>query len=73
MREKPMLWPSGFLGGSRLIARALSSDEKYGALVLSGRSGKERNPKIAMGIVMIPSMMKTHLQPGRPAWPFMVV
>lgn len=57
--ENPILWPSGFLGGNLLIARAFSSAVKYGAFVVSGRSGKERNPKIAIGIVMTPSRIKT--------------
>lgn len=59
MIENPILCPSGFLGGSLLIARAFSSVEKYGAFVVSGRSGKEKNPKMAIGRVIIPSMMKT--------------
>lgn len=59
MIDKSILWPSGFLGGSLLIARVFSSTVKYGALVVSGRSGKEKNPNMAIGRVMTPSMMKT--------------
>jgi hypothetical protein len=60
--------------------------------VVSGRSGKKAKPKIAMGMVIRPSIMKdyqgsqrmfwlcscqlnqlTHLQPGRPATPSIVL
>jgi len=47
------------LGGIRLRTRFFSSRLKYHAFVVSGRSGKETNPKIAIGNVISPSIMKT--------------
>lgn len=44
--------------GTREMARAFSSAERYGALVLRGVSGNSKKPYTATGSVMMPSMMK---------------
>lgn len=51
--------------GTREIASAFSSAERYGALVLRGVSGNRKNPYAATGRVMMPSMMNLYKHSGQ--------
>lgn len=64
MSEKgAMLWASFFFGGRRSIASLISFSLrlKKWALVFSGMSGKQTNPAMATGRVMMPSYSYQYL------------
>ena len=55
------------------FASSMSVSLKKIVFGYSGIPGKTRNPTKAIGIVIMPSMMKSHLQPLRPLTPLRFV